>query len=1685
MCFQIKTKKVSRTKPPTYISKKVRSPVKTMQSPKSMYNRKQSPPKFKRIPTNPCETESFMSHSTFLPFKAVNNDPTELYGLSQFESMRRETFTIKGKALMEEKENVLDDSLEMRSDQLRGLAFEQLQFTPLKSFYYSEHAERKTAGLNEVSGTKLFSPLPRRQTTVPFVRVSPCKTENSMHENSFMPLRDVNWSLTNDPVEMKGLSPVENTRRDTFIVTGKALIEDKENVFDDSLEMKADSEPKEKLFVQNNNLKEMVPTEFSSSPHNLANLSAQTYIINRQNSTGDLTYTKDLSSCSIKTSIFSTSPSTQLRTERFSAKPAEMHDNKGKKRKHAATEEKTTIGKTSWSNKPFVTPKRLRTFVNKTQTNDTLITTSQIYCNDPFILAATNSLDPFMMVDLMYNPQWLEEQEQRFKKWLNALLTPPSELESDTVINVDVARLWRECHKKEVAVAPTKEVMSDKYHTSQRLNSLRIAALNLYQSPEIVMVLRKTMASVESGKLMIRKDRDIHLDVGMQSVIMSLLLSYNPLWLRIGLETIYGTAIPLKSNSDIVGLTHFLFTRFFKDPFLLNKYKTTLSIKYAVDIKKFVLKKYLALVYFLDQAKMRKLIKHDPCLFCKNAPVKESKEMLTKFCTEVIHATGDITKYLKRLQYTVQYQQTYINEYDYAVNNLGIDLRDGVRLTKVVEIILLEKNLTSCLRVPAISRLQKIHNVKTAFQALSKAGFVIMSDIEPKDIVDGHREKTLSFLWQILYKFEAPLLAKSVTTIQSWWRSLNIVIKRRIFARERETQNNAALKIQIWYRRLKLVKKIELLLPVVHEYLCYLKREKAAVKIQSCFRMYKQKKNYRKIRQSVILIQRIAKRYLANRKYRAVLLIQHHLRGLIVRRNYLRLKLAVAFVEQRYIAKKLMLQQYMWYKKIKTAAVFVQLRYRVKKQRREYLQKRNAAIHIQQWYRSVVFMREERKNYLKVLWAINVIQTRFRALKEMKVQKMQYQHLLRAVRNVQEKFKAKQAMRAAQKEYLRIKKAVIAIQRWFKARKLRENHLKLRNAALVVQRRFRANQAKRSYRHYKNAIIKIQRFYRSIIVMRQEKEKYQKTLWAISVVQTRFRATREMKLQKMYYNRLLIAVRNVQEQFRAKRAMQTAVIEYLSIKSATIKIQRWFRALQQRKKYLNLRNAVLVIQQRVRANKTMKETRNFYINCRNAVIKIQRWYRSLIIMRQERQSYQKTLWAITVVQTRFRATKQMKTQKIQYIQLLIAVRNVQERFRAKRAMQAARKWYLRIKNATIVIQRWYRAKEQRKSFLKVRNTALVLQKRFRARNEMIAAKNHYRRLKHSTVIIQRRFRANKVRRSYSSYRNAVIKIQRWYRSTIIMKQEKENFKKALWAITIIQARFRATREMKTQKMQYNQLLVTVRNLQEKFRAKRSMQIAKKNYLRVKNATIVLQRWFRARKQRENFLQLRNSALVLQKRFIANKMMKQQRSEYLFVRFTVLRLQRIFRGKIERKKFLALKHSVVIIQKYFRAWQSMRKERGYYLKLKLNVVVVQKRFRALKQMKQERLSFIALKNAVLCVETKYRAIRLMRRDYENYQRKRNAAVVIQRRYRALCAMQTEKKRFIAVKHAVVTIQKYYRMRIARRNYLHKLETIINIQSYARGFLVRLKHGDLSKPEVVVRAKQKRKEVAAAKRIQVIL
>ncbi|XP_057585766.1 abnormal spindle-like microcephaly-associated protein isoform X4 [Hippopotamus amphibius kiboko] len=377
---------------------------------------------------------------------------------------------------------------------------------------------------------------------------------------------------------------------------------------------------------------------------------------------------------------------------------------------------------------------------------------------------------PFAAKNMFYDERWKEKQEQGFTWWLNFILTPDDFTVKTNISEVNASTLLlgiESQHKISVPRAPTKDEVSLRAYTARcRLNRLRRAACRLFTSEKMVKAMRKLEIEIEARRLIVRKDRHLWKDVGERQKVLNWLLSYNPLWLRIGLETIYGELIPLEDNSDVTGLAMFILNRLLWNPDIAAEYRHPAVPHLYRDgheeaLSKFTLKKLLLLVCFLDYAKISRLIDHDPCLFCKDAEFKASKEILLAFSRDFLGGEGDLSRHLSLLGLPVNHVQTPFDEFDFAVTNLAIDLQCGVRLVRTMELLTRNWNLSKKLRIPAISRLQKMHNVDIVLEILKSRGIQLNDEhgnsILSKDIVDRHREKTLALLWKIALAFQVDI----------------------------------------------------------------------------------------------------------------------------------------------------------------------------------------------------------------------------------------------------------------------------------------------------------------------------------------------------------------------------------------------------------------------------------------------------------------------------------------------------------------------------------------------------------------------------------------------------------------------------------------------------------------------------------------------------------------------------------------------------------------------------------------------------------------------------------------------------------------------------------------------------------------------------------------------------------------
>ena len=376
-----------------------------------------------------------------------------------------------------------------------------------------------------------------------------------------------------------------------------------------------------------------------------------------------------------------------------------------------------------------------------------------------------------------YNDELAEKQCETYTQWLNYMFQSPEH--------------WYEVEQSQRQEAgipddidrPTLRTLL--VHRRRAQATLR--AVQFYNGPIMVSMKRSIFNEIITDKISLRSDQDVLSNVMLRGQLLDMLMSYSTPWLRLGLEIIFGEVIsntssgnplsPTKSNSkDILHsqkscslravLRQYINDRVLADPALLLKYtggkckvpSGRFEKMFKIELRRHTLGIVLILVVFLDAAKNNDLIESSPLLFNKNGIIKSTKAFLDVLCRDYLHGIGNLHKHLAQVGIYVSHEQTHIDEIDFHVSNLAIDLRDGVRLGKLAELLDKSVSVLEKMRLPAVSRLQKVHNVKVSLASLRCLKIPHIDQVHPNYIVDSHRPQVLKMLWHIMHSFQLPNL---------------------------------------------------------------------------------------------------------------------------------------------------------------------------------------------------------------------------------------------------------------------------------------------------------------------------------------------------------------------------------------------------------------------------------------------------------------------------------------------------------------------------------------------------------------------------------------------------------------------------------------------------------------------------------------------------------------------------------------------------------------------------------------------------------------------------------------------------------------------------------------------------------------------------------------------------------------
>ncbi|MBA0627065.1 hypothetical protein Godav_004618 [Gossypium davidsonii] len=314
--------------------------------------------------------------------------------------------------------------------------------------------------------------------------------------------------------------------------------------------------------------------------------------------------------------------------------------------------------------------------------------------------------------------------------------------------------------------------------------------LSLGNCKEILNAMTQVVKNIDEGRLKMKAHCPIVTDVRMKENATKILMSYNPIWLRIGLYIIFGGDSLLSSDGDNSSMQDISFLKmviekqFFSHPGLAKAYAYNKKVEglyrpgYYENLGNVILKRILLLVLILDRAKSQTTLPlkygidgvdgGSPLLFTVSSGIKSSRQVLNDFLSsDVMHGEGNLLAHLVIVGYKVSHQQSALVEFDFQVSDLFLDFQDGVRLCRVIQLLRHDPSIFMKIVVPSDTQKKNLANCGVALEYLKQAGVMLCDEdglrITGDDIASGDKELTLSLLWNIFVHLQLPLLIDKTT----------------------------------------------------------------------------------------------------------------------------------------------------------------------------------------------------------------------------------------------------------------------------------------------------------------------------------------------------------------------------------------------------------------------------------------------------------------------------------------------------------------------------------------------------------------------------------------------------------------------------------------------------------------------------------------------------------------------------------------------------------------------------------------------------------------------------------------------------------------------------------------------------------------------------------------------------------
>ncbi|KAH9328068.1 hypothetical protein KI387_000176, partial [Taxus chinensis] len=881
---------------------------------------------------------------------------------------------------------------------------------------------------------------------------------------------------------------------------------------------------------------------------------------------------------------------------------------------------------------------------------------------------------------------------------------------------------------------------------------------------DVISTMVKVAKYVEDGRLKMKEECAIITDVGLKERAVQVLMNYNPTWLRIGLYVVLGhnvlvtkekPSFPLhqiflaegNAEADSEFLKLVIEKHFFGHAGLSKNYASNKSIDglyrpgYHEALGKVILKRFFLFVLALDKIKCHSTLPIEngidgldggsPLLFCQNTSVKSSRQALQNFLLDVMHGEGDLLGHLATIGYQVFHVQVPLADYDFHVTNLIENLQDGVRLCRLVQLLLGDASVLMRIIVPSDHHKKHMHNCKVSFQYLLEAGVPLIDeegyDLVAEDLVMGNRERILSLLWNIFVHLQMPLLITKKQLCEEI-----IKIKGPQFSNLEMSSNDVSTTIDlmlIWIQEIcgtydQLVEDFQSSFADGKSFLYLI--DFYLPGYMPCSRLLKEPRDIDTLDEMMMnssdtkasihkysLVQDAIK-HLYN--IPEVLQMTDFLEGdpSCNERNVI---ILLTFLSSQLLEGKPMNKDWACtlkssqgfdnYEKIipdmhsrkmehttedHMAAIRIQAFYRSVLQRRCYIKMKEnkidinkkldfmvseerAAIQIQFWWRALI----ERMQFIRIRMAASLIQHSVRAWLKQQRKKEE------AATAIQSKYRCF----VQRRQFLKMKAAVSHLQcvvrAWIVTRCIEENNRVLRQerASIVIQSHYRGLIERRKFSKSKVAALLVQRAVRVWIAAAHKEKNIQKAqISAVIIIQSHIRGW----LQRSMYNLLVTRIRKIQSIYRVYKHRRSQI-------KAAVKIQcSWKRVLVQ-SKFSRLRNAAIKIQSFWRgwlARKYLDENKA-------AATVIQSWFRGYRCWKQ----YKLCIEALINIQCVIRGRVMLQT----YMKYKNAACKLQRAFRAWLARKYAQKHGFetvgeecKLNGFAIVIQAAFRGWQERKKY---------------------------------------------------------------------------------------------------------------------------------------------------------------------------------------------------------------------------------------------------------------------------------------------------------------------------------------------------------------------------------------------------